>query len=196
MLNKIVFWFLNKLFKRNEFESIYLRNIYKKYFGIEVGMYSYGCFDRKRIPKGTRIGRYCSFAPTVYIFHRNHGLDYMSLHPYLYNDQVGIVNGLPVMKETVCEIEDDVWLGHNSIITPSVDFIGRGAVVAAGAVVTKNVPRYAVVAGNPAKVIRYRFNSTIIKTIEETEWWLLSKDEFKIFVESNKSYVYDPRGNL
>ncbi|MEY8198191.1 MAG: hypothetical protein RPS47_03005 [Colwellia sp.] len=76
-------------------------------------------------------------------------------------------------------IEDDVWIGDGVIITPSVSCIGRGAVVGAGAIVTKDVPRYAVVCGNPAVVIKYRFPADRAASIEESCWWLKDKESLK-----------------
>ena len=68
-------------------------------------------------------------------------------------------------------------MGHNAAIAPSVSQIGRGAVIAAGAVVTCDVPRYAVVAGVPAAVVRYRFTPEIIAEIEATRWWEWSVED-------------------
>jgi virginiamycin A acetyltransferase len=64
-----------------------------------------------------------------------------------------------------------VWIGYNAIILPSVSKIGDGAVVGAGAVVAKDVPPYAIVAGVPAKVIKYRFDQVTISNLLETQWW-------------------------
>ena len=66
-------------------------------------------------------------------------------------------SGRAGLHETQTVIEDDAWIGHGAILMSGVR-IGRGAIVAAGSVVTKDVPRYAIVGGVPAKVIRYRFN--------------------------------------
>ena len=192
MFGKIIDRIVLKVLKRNEFDSLLLRKYYKKKYNIDVGLYSYGCFDINRIPINTKIGRYCSFSPTTYIFARNHGVDFMSLHAYLYNSSLKIIDGEDRVKETKCYIEDDVWFGHNSIITPSVSMIGRGSVIAAGAVVTKNVPRYAIIAGNPAKIIRYRFPEEVIKLIEETGWWLMNKYELKKYIEVKNTFVYSP----
>lgn len=195
MLNKFLLRFIEFFIRKNEFESKVLRSFYKKKYGLEIGMYSYGCFDLKRIPQNTVIGRYCSFSKTSQIFSRNHGVYYLSLHPYLYNRQLGFFEGEDRVKETKCIIEDDVWFGHNTIVIPSVRYIGRGAVIAAGAVVTKDVPRYAIVAGNPAKIIKYRFEIETIAKIESTKWWLMDKNDLKSFVESNNDFVYNPKGS-
>lgn len=179
------------LLRSNEFESTRLREYFAKSFGIRVGLYSYGCFDPKRIPRNTTVGRYCSFAPSAQIFNGNHGLGFLSMHPYLYNTAFGIVES-ETIKRTACTIEDDAWLGHNSIILPSVSSIGRGAVVAAGAVVTKNVPPYAIVAGNPAKIIKFRFSPEVIAYIESTKWWLLSKAELAQLASQDQDLAYRP----
>jgi virginiamycin A acetyltransferase len=184
-----------KRLRRDEFESRKLRDIFRREYDIEIGMYSYGCFDPDRIASGTRFGRYCSVAPSATIFSRNHGLNFISLHPYLYNSNLGVIE-----KDTIdhgaCVVEDDVWLGHNSIVTPNVQLIGRGAVVAAGAVVTRDVPRYAIVAGNPARVLRYRFSQEVIEKIEKTRWWELGKDELKNMTTENPGAVFMPAKNL
>ncbi len=177
---------------RNELESLALRRLYKKWFDIEVGLYSYGAFDIKRIPAGARIGRYCSFAPTCHFFSRNHGIEYLALHPYLYNSQLGLVREDTISQRRFL-VEDDVWVGHNVTVTAGATVIGRGSVLAAGAVVTKNVPRYAIVAGNPAQVIRYRFPENIIEKIEASQWWCLGKNELADLIRRNPEMCFGPR---
>ena len=76
-------------------------------------------------------------------------------------------------------IGNDVWVGQYAIILPSCKNIGDGAVIGAGAIVTKDVPPYAIVAGNPAKVLRYRFDEATIRKLEEICWWDWSLDEIK-----------------
>lgn len=177
---------------KNQFESMWLRNYYSQTYGINVGLYSYGCFDLTRIPKNTTIGRYCSFANTCHILNGNHGISYISLHPYLYNTTLGLVDNERITR-TRLTIEDDVWIGHNAIVLPSVNFIGRGAIIGAGSVVTKNVERYSVVAGNPAKQLRKRFDANVIQNIEDTKWWLKSKDEIARLIKSKQELVFDPQ---
>lgn len=174
----------------HQMESILLRDIYKKRYSLDVGLYSYGCFDSTRFPVGTTVGRYCSIAKSAYVFNRNHGVKFISLHPYLYNSSLGVV-AEDMIKTTKLIIEDDVWLGHNSIICPSVDKIGRGSIVAAGAVVTKNVLPYSVVAGNPAKFIKYRFSIDRIKEIESSQWWLMDKNMLMDLIGKEEGFVFN-----
>lgn len=106
------------------------------------------------------IGNYCSIADGVkFLLSGNHQYDIISTYPYelllLNRKQAGIA----VAKGDIV-IKDDVWIGANAIICSGIT-IGQGAIVAAGAVVTKDVEPYAIVGGNPARVIKYRFNENI-----------------------------------
>ncbi len=67
-------------------------------------------------------------------------------------------------------------MGQNAIILPSCNIVGDGAIIAAGAVVTKDVPPYAIVAGNPAKILRYRLTPEQIEKVQASQWWLLDKE--------------------
>ena len=174
-----------------QLKSQYLRNYYQEKFDLQIGEYSYGCFDPSRIGRGTIIGRYCSFAPTVYIFTRNHGISSISTHPYLYNSNLGFIEKDTILSSP-CVIEDDVWLGHNAVLTASVNKIGRGAIIGAGAIVTKDVPAYAIMAGNPARIVRYRFSPEIIEKIESSQWWLLSDTELHNLIKKSPDFIYRP----
>jgi virginiamycin A acetyltransferase len=159
-----------------EYCSKTLRRIYSDYHNIEVGMYSYGgCFKLNNIPPGTRIGRYGSFADFK-VFPRNHPLEYISMHPFFYNTSLGYVD-VEQISYTKLNIGHAVWIGHNAFVMSGVTEIGNGAVIGAGAVVTKNVPMYAVVVGNPGKVVKYRFPKAVIDEIEQTAWWEKSIEE-------------------
>jgi len=148
-----------------------LRRIFLDYYRIKIGMYSYGgCFNYSLIAENTEIGRYCSFASGVCVFNGNHPLNFKSVHPFFYNPQFGYVKEEKIPRSKLI-IGNDVWVGRNAIIVPSVNCIGDGAVIGAGAVVTKDVPDFAVVAGNPAKIIKYRFPQETITHIKASEWW-------------------------
>lgn len=156
-----------------------LRMIFRNYHNIDIGIYSYGgCFDLYNIPSGTVIGRYCSFARNIYILSGNHPMANKSTHPFFYSPHFGYVDKLFITR-TKLVIENDVWIGQNALILPAVNKIENGAVIAAGAVVTENVPPFAVVAGNPAKIIRYRFPQQVIDQITQTAWWEKDINEIK-----------------
>lgn len=112
----------------------------------------------------TEIGRYCSIANDVIIAASEHPITNFSTHPISYD-----VENYPG-KETKTIIGNDVWLGTRAIIKKGVK-IGDGAVVASGAIVTKDVPPYAVVAGVPTKIIKYRFDDEIIEKLLDLQWW-------------------------
>jgi virginiamycin A acetyltransferase len=147
-----------------------LRRIFTAYHGVDVGMYSYGCFVPENIPAGTTIGRYCSFATGVTIFNTNHPFDRISQHPFFYNPTLKATRGEMIARGRI-SIGHDVWLGKNALILPRVSQIGNGAVIGAGSVVTRDVPPYAVVAGNPARIIKYRFPPAIQEKIQQSRWW-------------------------
>jgi virginiamycin A acetyltransferase len=173
--------FLRILSARLEGGEIYsttLRSICKIYHSYEVGLYSYGgCFHIDKIPPGTVIGRYGSFA-SFEIFSRNHPLNYISLHPFFYNVSFGYVKE-DIIQRTKLVIGHGVWIGQGVMILPNVKVVGNGAVIGAGTVVTKDVPPYSVVVGNPGKIVKYRFTDKIIKIIEETNWWDKDIEELK-----------------
>lgn len=168
---RILFRLLRKL-EAGDMKSATLRDIMRECHGVSIGAHSYGCFDPVRFPAGTVIERYVSIGPQVHIYRRNHPMQRLSLHPYFYNANCGAQTAQDVPTAPL-KIGADAWIGGHAVILPGCKEIGRGAVVAAGAVVTKDVPAYAVVGGNPAKVIKYRFDSDAIKAAETSYWWNL-----------------------
>jgi acetyltransferase-like isoleucine patch superfamily enzyme len=168
-----------------------LRAYYRDNFRIDVGLYSYGCFDRWRMPGPIRIGRYCSIANSVKSAPINHPYDAMTTHPALYERKFGVVDK-DIHYDDVLVIEDDVWIGHNVMILPGCKHVGRGAIIGAGAVVTKDVPAYAIVAGNPAKKLRDRFTPDLIAALEASRWWELDPPQLRLLVRSNPDLVYHP----
>jgi len=178
-----------------ELTSASLRTKFSRQHNIFVGMYSYGCFSRKRIDPETIVGRYCSFASTATVFNRNHGISFIGTNAYLYNPKLGVVDR-QMIEFVPCNIGDDVWIGHNAIILPRAAKVGRGAVVAAGAVVTGDVPPYAIVAGNPAKIIGYRFSPDVIVEIEKTQWWKMDPEQIRAELEIRPNLFFQPSSVL
>ena len=147
--------------------SVTLREIFSKYHGIDIGMYSHGgCFKWFHFDRFTKIGRYCSIALTARAMNRNHPMEYKSMHGFFFNPVLGYVEK-DVVEYIPLNIGNDVWVGHNAIIMPHVREIGDGAVIGAGTVVNKDVPPYAVVVGNPGRVVRFRFSDERIKGLLE-----------------------------
>jgi virginiamycin A acetyltransferase len=173
---------LRKIVKALEGGDIYsptLRKIFKDYHGVEIGMYSEGhCFDAYMVDPNTRIGRYCSFATNVRILNHNHPIGFKSTSGLFFSPLNGYCDSFLIDFSSV-EIGNDVWMGANAVILPEVNRIGDGAVIGAGAVVTRDVPPYAVVLGNPARVVKYRFSEEKIKVLLEEKWWEKDIDEIK-----------------
>lgn len=125
------------------------------------------------------IGRYCSIADNVQIGASNHPTDWLSTNPFQYWQWDGDEEKHPerYLKfnpyEKSCIIGNDVWIGSKTFIMQGVT-VGDGAIIAGGAVVTKDVPPYAIVGGVPAKIIRYRFDEPTIQELLELKWWELS----------------------
>jgi phosphonate metabolism protein (transferase hexapeptide repeat family) len=125
-----------------------------------------------------KIGKFCSIGSNVTIGVGTHPTDMVSTHPCFYANNKEFktfADKMYFQKERgIIEIGNDVWIGSNVCILNDVK-IGHGAVIAMGSIVTKDVPDYAIVAGVPAKVIRYRFSDQIIKSLTKIEWWDLDQ---------------------
>lgn len=169
-LRKLILSLTRKL-ENDDFCSQTLRRLFSYYHKVEIGMYTHGgCFELSHIDPYTKIGRYCSIASEVRVFNQNHPLNFKSTHGFFFNPVLKfcddyLANFIPL------EIGNDVWIGCRAIIMPNVRRICDGAVIAAGAVVNKDVPPYAIVCGNPARVVRYRFSQGKIKELLESRWW-------------------------
>lgn len=162
---------------------LHLGHLTRRY-GFAIGEFSYGR-PKVRFPEsGSRltIGRFCSIADKVEILlGGNHRVDWASTYPFgAFPDLWPGAGGHADFHASRGDVEigHDVWLGSGAMILSGVT-IGHGAVVAARAVVTRDVPPYAIVAGNPARVIRSRFDEDTIAGLVETAWWDLAHTEIE-----------------
>jgi acetyltransferase-like isoleucine patch superfamily enzyme len=207
-LTKFDKWIISKLWRKiasskNE-QSLFIRKLCKlyldkkdtyryiayKYFGFSVGKYTYRYkqfFNNGSYQLLSSIGNFCSIGDNVTIAKSNHPTSYISTHPFLYEKKRGIISkNITIDNNDKVTIGHDVWLGVNSTILPGVT-IGNGAIVAAGAVVTKDVQPYAIVAGVPAKTIRFRFTKEQIEFLMNSKWW----DESDSSIKNNIHLFYD-----
>jgi phosphonate metabolism protein (transferase hexapeptide repeat family) len=141
---------------------------------VVVGDYSYVVNDAEIAY--TAIGKFCSIAAMTRINPGNHPMDRASQSHFTYRASAYFV-GEPDedeffawRREQPVVIAHDVWIGHGAIVLPG-RAVGIGAVVAAGAVVTKDVAPYSIVAGNPARVIRQRFPADVAQRLVQLGWW-------------------------
>lgn len=150
----------------------------------ELGFASYVNHNSRLI--GSKIGKYCSIADNVYSGFGHHPLNCISTHSSFFYDTTSQLGWsmFPKGEAPVYDpyrrpkgeprfstvIGNDVWIGSHVMIMDGIT-IGTGAVVGTGSIVTKDVPPYAIVAGNPAKIIRYRFDDKKIQALLASEWW-------------------------
>lgn len=167
---------------------------------VEIGNFTYLNAGKYwiTVESNVKIGSFCSIAPGAHIGAGNHEYSYVTTHPILFDAYYQKILNIPKNKQLAQGLKDkdettiignDVWIGLNAIIKRGVK-IGNGAIIAAGAVVVKDVPDYAIVGGNPAKVIKYRTTEENIQYIAEHSqkmWWNLSKQE----ISENLDKMYD-----
>lgn len=150
---------------------------------VEIGNYSYGPIDF--LYWGTSgekliIGNYVSIAANVkFILGGEHHLNYATTYPFkvkISNEKIEALTNGPII------LEDEVWIGYGVTILSGVR-IGRGAVIGAGSVVAKDVPPYAIVVGNPQKIIKYRFTQSIIDRLLRIDISSIESDLIKKNIE-------------
>ena len=140
---------------------------------VELGDYTY-VGPRTKI-LNTKIGKFCSIGPDVIICPGKHPTDvFVSTHPAFYSvrgQTQDVFSDKDYFEESApVTIGNDVWIGGRAVIFDGLK-IGDGAIIAFGAIVTKDVPPYAIVGGVPAKVIKFRFDSEQIDFLTTIKWW-------------------------
>jgi acetyltransferase-like isoleucine patch superfamily enzyme len=122
------------------------------------------------------IGSFCSISWDVTINAVLHPMDRLTTNAFAYVPEVGGFVGERTQRHERVQIGNDVWIGAQAIIMPGVR-IGDGAVIGAGSIVTRDVEAYEVVAGNPAKTLRWRFDEELRDELLKLRWWDWSDDE-------------------
>ena len=136
------------------------------------------------------IGNYCSVAENVvFLLGHEHHIDRLSTYPF--KQRMVIALGKDDFSKGDIIVDDDVWIGYGATIMSGVH-IGQGAVVAAGAVVTKDVPPYAIVGGVPAKVIKYRFEPEMIEELLKVDYSKLTKEDIEKHIDDLYTELKDP----
>lgn len=136
------------------------------------------------------VGSYCSLAPHVAVYALNHPMNHLTTYigQGLWKGELKKHQAPQSVK-----IGSDVWVGHGAIVLAGVE-IGDGAVIGAGAVVSKNIPPFTVAVGNPARVIKRRFNEEIAVLLLQLKWWEMRPDELREIEELfHLDYVAEPK---
>ncbi len=180
--------------KRNSHNDTYMGRLFN-IDSVLVGKDTYGginaiTYERENVK--LKIGNYCSISENVvFMLGGQHNYKFFSSYPF--DKKVFNCSMNSNLNETV--IGDDVWIGYGALIFPGIN-VGQGAVIGAKAVVTRDIPPYAIVAGAPAKIIKFRFSEEIIQYLLRIDYSRLDKkvldDNMKsLFVELDTLSIYE-----
>jgi len=205
MINSFKYYWA-KFFKKIKSKAIYKSTIHPT-SKIEAGSeIQYSSFDKHSFCGYNcdfyyaSIGSFCSIANDVVIGGGKHPISWVGMSPVFYEGKDSVKAKFSRYKREnplLTTIGNDVWIGRNAIIKEGVN-IGHGSVIGMGSIVTKDVLPYSIVGGNPAKLLRMRFDSDIIESLIKSEWWNLDEEILGkcaqnikdpiLFLKSIKSY--------
>jgi acetyltransferase-like isoleucine patch superfamily enzyme len=155
---------------------------YAELINSELGAYSY--LSQNTLVNKTIIGKFCSIGHGSYIGLWEHNTAVSTHSFYLYETSGGFVKGFRDYEKCAIttHVGNDVWIGANSVVLKGRT-IGDGAIVGAGSIVTRDVPPYAIVAGNPARLIKYRFSPDDIAFLTHLQWWHAPREVIQSMVD-------------
>lgn len=178
---------LSKLIKKGRFSAISKSKIHSSskiesgstIYDVEMARHSFCGYDCEIV--NCEIGSFVSIANNVIIGGGMHPMSWVSMSPVFYEGRDSVKakfseHSREKIKKTV--IGHDVWIGHSALIKQGV-CIGTGAVIGMGSIVTKDVEPYSIVAGNPAKEIRKRFDDSTIEKLLSSKWWEFNDEELR-----------------
>ena len=146
---------------------------------LRVKIGNYTIIERNAVLHDVTIGSFCELSWYVGMGGDNHNYKLPSIHHWYWQtyfnfeheeNSVGKRNFFAKLKSEECTIGNDVWVGSGVTVNRKVH-VGNGAILASGCVVTKDVPDYAIVAGTPARIIKYRFDEATIERLLKISWW-------------------------
>lgn len=183
--------FKKKWRRLNQNNYTFAGNVFNPKY-VSVGKGTYGCLNVNQYNLSSKllIGSYCSIASgVIFLLNSDHDYNLISTYPF----KAKIIGG----EDEACSkgnilIDDDVWIGERAIILSGVK-IGQGAVIAAGAVVTKDVPPYAIVGGVPARIIKYRFDHKLIEELLKVDYSKLDSSSIKLHLSDLYNKLTDVR---
>ena len=154
---------------------------------------SYSYIGRNCLVQNAQIGKFCSIANDVFIGLGTHPIHLLSTSTLFY--RVRNTLGIKLVEKDLnfdeyqkITIGNDVWIGARAILMDGIS-VGDGAIIAANAVVTKDIPPYAIVGGVPAKVLKYRFEEEQIKKLVQSKWWEQSIKEIKQQIVKKNDFI-------
>lgn len=187
MLKKTIASISGKLYHRRD--KVRQKKLQRK-SNVEIAENSYGTpivhFGDVENTK-LKIGKFCSIGKNVHVYlGGNHRMDWITMYPFPAKfEWANEYNNYQTSKGNVI-IGNDVWIGSEATILSGVT-IGDGAVVGAKTVVTKDIPPYAIVVGNPARIVKYRFKQEEIEELLKVKWWEWELEK----IEKNIKYLLD-----